>query len=106
MLFWHMLTKREDYAFARPSLTTEKLRRLELSAGAPTTRGKRTGARVYASSDQYRRELAVLTQAEAAHRRLVADRTSHGGGEVADYHLTFIRSPSHSFEGSARDGVR
>ncbi len=41
-----MLTKSEDYAFARPSLTTEKLRRLELSAGAPTTRGKRTGGRV------------------------------------------------------------
>jgi transposase len=81
VLFWHMLTKGEDYAFARPSLTTEKLRRLELSAGAPTTRGKRTGGRVYASHDQYRRELAVLTQAEAAYRRLVADRTSHGGAK-------------------------
>ena len=81
VLFWHMLTKSEDYAFARPSLTTEKLRRLELSAGAPTTRGKRTGGRVYASHDQYRHELAVLTQAEAANRRLVADHKSHAGAK-------------------------
>jgi transposase len=34
VLFWHLLTKEEDYAFERTSLTQRKLRRLELLAGA------------------------------------------------------------------------
>jgi transposase len=71
VLFWHMLTRGEDYSFGRPSLTAEKLRRAELAAGAPTTRGKRSGGRVYASSEQHRREMAVAVNAEAAYRRFV-----------------------------------
>jgi hypothetical protein len=35
ILFWCMLTRGEDYAHQQPSLTTRKLRRLELTAGAP-----------------------------------------------------------------------
>src|SRR3712207_7495234 len=31
VLCWHLATKQEDYAFARPSLTAQKLRRLERS---------------------------------------------------------------------------
>ena len=50
VLFWHMLTKNEEYAYGRPSLTAEKLRRLELTAGAPSVRGKRSGGRVYGSA--------------------------------------------------------
>jgi hypothetical protein len=38
VLFWHMLTRQEDYAFARPSLTAHKLRELELRAGRRTAR--------------------------------------------------------------------
>jgi hypothetical protein len=37
-LFWCLLTREEDYAYAQPSLTKKKLRRLELAAGAK--RGK------------------------------------------------------------------
>ena len=29
VLFWHLLTKEQDYAFGRPSLTRKKLRQLE-----------------------------------------------------------------------------
>ena len=36
-LFWCMLTRREDYAHQQPSLTNKKLRRLEITAGAPKT---------------------------------------------------------------------
>jgi transposase len=39
VLCWHMITKGEDYAFARPSLTAQKLRALELRAGMPSRRG-------------------------------------------------------------------
>ncbi len=37
-LFWCLLTREEDYAYAQPSLTRKKLRRLELRAGAPKGR--------------------------------------------------------------------
>lgn len=30
VLCWHLLSKEEDYAFARPSLTVQKLRRVEV----------------------------------------------------------------------------
>jgi transposase len=39
-LFWCLLTRGEDYAFAQPSLTTKKMRRLELQAGAPRRAGR------------------------------------------------------------------
>jgi transposase len=42
-LFWCLLTRGEDYAHQQPSLTTKKLRLLEITAGAPTQRGKRSG---------------------------------------------------------------
>ena len=35
VLCWHMITRGEDYAFARPSLTAKKLRALELKTGRP-----------------------------------------------------------------------
>jgi len=35
ILFWCMLTRAEDYAHQQPSLTRKKLRRLEITAGAP-----------------------------------------------------------------------
>ncbi len=40
VIFWHLLAKREDYAFARPSLTAHKLRRLELRVGAQPQPGR------------------------------------------------------------------
>jgi transposase len=37
-LAWHLLRSEQDYAYARPSLTRSKLRRLELRCGvAPLT---------------------------------------------------------------------
>src|SRR5215208_4176772 len=44
VLFWHLLTREQDYAFGRPSLTRHKLRRLELMAGHPPRRGQRSGS--------------------------------------------------------------
>ena len=34
-IVWHLLSRGEDYAFARPALVREKIRRLELMLGAP-----------------------------------------------------------------------
>ena len=41
VLCWHLIAKGEDYTFARPSLTAQKLRRLELRAGMPSKRGQK-----------------------------------------------------------------
>jgi hypothetical protein len=43
VLCWHLLSKDQGYAFARPSLARQKTRRLELAAGAPPLpRGRKT----------------------------------------------------------------
>src|SRR3712207_9361916 len=41
VLVWHLLSRGEDYAFARPALVAWKLRGLELAAGVPGRRGGR-----------------------------------------------------------------
>jgi transposase len=41
VLCWHLITRGEDYAYGRPSLLTQKLRKLELRAGMPSRRPDR-----------------------------------------------------------------
>ena len=43
VLCWHLVTKGEDYVFARPSLAAHKRRNLELAAGAESRRGPVAG---------------------------------------------------------------
>ena len=68
-----MLTRGEDYAFARPSLVREKIRRLELMVGAERRQGHRNPVRVFATSEQHRLEKQLAAQAELAYRRLMLD---------------------------------
>jgi transposase len=71
VLFWHLLTREEDYAFGRPSLTRHKLRRLELIAGDPSHRGRRSGSGASKREQAHERELSE--RFEAAYRRLTDD---------------------------------
>jgi transposase len=72
VLFWCMLTREEDYAHQQPSLTAQKLRRLEVKAGDPTRPGKPTG--VWATRERMRHaEKQLAAQAEASYKRSVAD---------------------------------
>ncbi len=73
VIAWHMLTRGEDYAFVRPSLVREKIRRLELMVGAERRQGRRNPVRVFATSEQHRLEKELAAQAELAYRRLIAD---------------------------------
>ena len=68
---WHMLTRGEDYGFARPSLTRAKLRRLERLAGAAP--GTVINARHQRRHVDRERELQ--RQAEAGYRRWLATGT-------------------------------
>src|SRR6185436_19603522 len=80
VLFWCMLKRREDYAHQQPSLIRKKLRRLEITAGAPKYAKSARG--VWSANDAVRaaeRELA--RQAETSYKRLGQGPTSWSPGE-------------------------
>ena len=85
----------EDYAFAQPSLTKKKMRRLELQAGAPRGQGARG---VWSTNDAMReaeRELAL--QAQRAYERSVKDRQHNSKGASA--------TPGRASRGSSSEQV-
>lgn len=73
VLIWHMLTKGQDYTWARPALLQWKLRELELKAGHPSRRGGNAPgpAREYSLQTVRDRERAWLGMAEDEYRRFV-----------------------------------
>src|SRR5690348_9977532 len=72
VLCWHLLTKDEDYLWARPALVANKTRATELQAGKPQTKGNRRGPayayNVKALRDQ---EMQIAEQAERNYARFV-----------------------------------
>jgi transposase len=72
VLCWCMLTRGQDYAHQQPSLTAQKLRRLELAAGAPVRKGKPSG--VWVTHQKLRHaEKQLAAQAQASYERTVRD---------------------------------
>ena len=86
VLCWHVLTKDQDYLWARPALVANKTRAMELQAGKPQKKGNRPGPayayNVKALRDQ---ELTLAQQAERNYARFV-DRwmTRAPRGEVRE----------------------
>jgi transposase len=77
VLFWCMLSRRQDYAHQQPSLTAKKLRRLELAAGAPVRKGKPSG--VWVTHEKMRRaEKQLAAQAQTSYERVVRDWQASG----------------------------
>jgi transposase len=73
VLFWCMLTRGEDYAHQQPSLTKKKLRRLQITAGAP--KYAKTAAGIWSTNEAIRQaERELAQQAEASYRRMVTDQ--------------------------------
>jgi transposase len=87
VLVWQMLTKNEDYAWARPALLQAKLRKVELAAGHPAAKGRRQGrAHAYNGKEVRERERTWLAQAENAYTRFVQtwqNRPPAGGTDTA-----------------------
>ena len=81
VLFWHMLTREEDYAFGRPAKTRNKIRQLELAAGAPSQKGRK-GIAGGKSKQVFDAERELSRQAEVAYRRLVNDWQVSGPKQV------------------------
>ena len=73
VLCWHLVVGEQDYAFARPSLTAQKLRALELRAGLSARRGQKGKASAYSLKEVRARERRLTEQAERAYRQLVAN---------------------------------
>jgi len=74
VLAWHLLTKKEDYAWARPALVAMKERQLQLKAGAKSRRGGNAPgpARDYSIKELREQERALVEQAERAYARFVS----------------------------------
>jgi hypothetical protein len=73
VLAWHLATKDQDFAFARPGPVAHKRRKLELAGGAPSSRGNH-GTPGAAYNDKQRRaeETLAAEQAERAYEVFVA----------------------------------
>ncbi|MCA1700960.1 MAG: IS110 family transposase [Actinobacteria bacterium] len=80
-LFWCLLTREEDYAYAQPSLTKKKMRRLEIRAGAPRYQGGRSVWSTNHAMRDAERELAL--QAQRAYERTIKDRQQAGASATA-----------------------
>ena len=72
VLCWHLVTKDQDYAFARPGLSARKRRNLELAAGHSTQIAKRGAAYDYNDPEFRRREREFVEQQERAYEVMVA----------------------------------
>ena len=77
-LFWCLLTREQDYAYGRPSLTAVKMRKLEITAGAGAARWQTRAGTWAASHAMADAERQLAEQAEAAYRQLVKDRQAAG----------------------------
>jgi transposase len=91
ILFWCMLTRGEDYAHQQPSLTKKKLRRLEITAGAPKYANTARG--VWSSNVAIRQaERQLAEQAEASYRRMLKDRQAAAPASKAGASVTAERA--------------
>jgi transposase len=97
VLCWHLVVSEQDYASARPSLTANKQRSLELRAGLPPRRGRKGSAAAYSLKDIRRRENEVTAQAEAAYRQMVIGwQPRPGAGSPARVDPARCRAPDNT----------
>ncbi|WP_245473695.1 hypothetical protein [Bradyrhizobium zhanjiangense] len=68
VLCWHLLTKDEDYLWARPALVANKTRAMQLQAGHRQQKGSRRGpAYAYNIKALRDREMLIAAQAERSY---------------------------------------
>ena len=73
VLCWHMLTKGEDYHWARPSLVAHKRRAMQLAAGQPQKKGNKRGASyAYNVKELRQQEARIAEHAEKNYEQFVA----------------------------------
>ena len=86
-----MLTRSEDYAHQQPSLTRKKLRRLEITAGAPKNTPRAAG--IWSTNEMMREaELELARQAEVSYKRMVTDQQAGAPARKAGASVTLERA--------------
>jgi hypothetical protein len=102
VLFWCMLTRSEDYAHQQPSPTRKKLRRLEITAGAP--KYTRRAAGIWSTNDLMRTaELELARQAETSYKRMsTTSKPEHRREKWARVRHRSAHRSSHSNEDTSR----
>jgi len=91
VLFWCMLTRGQDYAHQQPSLTRKKLRRLEITAGAPKYTRRASG--IWSTNELMREaELELARQAETSYNRMVQDQQAGAPARKAGASVTLERA--------------
>ena len=93
-----MLTRDEDYAYGQPSLTRRKLRKLELTAGAPRHKGTTGLWAANKAMAQAERELAQ--QAELAYKNTVRDWAASAPAKAGA-----SATPGHASQGPSKGHV-
>jgi hypothetical protein len=78
VLAWHLLTRGEDYAFARPSIVARKRRRSSSPPGRRAASPGRPGTPSGQTAPSTAPSAGSPSRAEAAYRRLVADWRASG----------------------------
>jgi transposase len=73
VLCWHLLTKGEDYLWARPALVANTTRAMQFQAGHPQQKGSRRGPTYAYNIKALRdREMLIAAQAEQSYERFVS----------------------------------
>lgn len=76
VLCWHLLTKEEDYLWARPALVANKTRAMELQAGLPQKKGNRRGTTYAYNVKKLRdQERQLAERAERSYEHVVENWT-------------------------------
>jgi transposase len=89
---WHLLTKDEDYLWARPALVANKTRAMELQAGRPQRKGNKRGmAYVYNVKTLRDQEMQLAEQAERNYARFVARWRTRSSSDGVRERLTPVR---------------
>ncbi len=101
VLFWHLLTDEQDYAFGRPSLTRQKLRRLELIAGEPPRRGRRSGSAASKREQRHEREPPSSSKRPTAGSSRTAAEEKRCGCDTGARILKASRKSQAARQGSA-----
>ncbi len=72
MPVWHMLTKGEDYHWARPSLVAHKVRSMELQAGKSQQKGNRRGpSYAYHVKELRDQEMQIAKRAQKSYEQFI-----------------------------------
>jgi transposase len=72
VLIWHLLSKKQNYAWARPALQARKICTLEFKSGHKARHGQKGSAHAYNVKGYREQERRFVEQAEIAYARFVA----------------------------------